>query len=174
MFTSDIVNLNEYVKSSTLYSYVTKSTADSTYATKSHTHTGYAASSHNHAASNITSGTLPIARGGTGSTSVVRTTTASQVLTAATGYTISSVECNTWGPISFIYAVIKTTNAITAGSAKTVCTVKSTYASTYTVGCGCDSNGGTVRMRGTSVTVVPKTAVAANGSMYLYFCLIHK
>ena len=31
-----------------------------------HTHTQYAASSHNHSASNITSGTLPIARGGTG------------------------------------------------------------------------------------------------------------
>ena len=34
-----------------------------------HTHTQYAASSHNHSASNITSGTLPIARGGTGATS---------------------------------------------------------------------------------------------------------
>ena len=31
-----------------------------------HTHSGYAASSHNHSAANITSGTLPIARGGTG------------------------------------------------------------------------------------------------------------
>lgn len=31
-----------------------------------HTHSGYAASSHNHSASNITSGTLAVARGGTG------------------------------------------------------------------------------------------------------------
>lgn len=38
------------------------------YANASHTH-DYAAASHNHSASNITSGTLPIARGGTGQTS---------------------------------------------------------------------------------------------------------
>lgn len=37
-------------------------------ATSNHTHSGYAASSHNHSAANITSGTLPIARGGTGGT----------------------------------------------------------------------------------------------------------
>lgn len=37
-------------------------------ATSNHTHSGYAASSHNHSASNITSGTLPIVRGGTGGT----------------------------------------------------------------------------------------------------------
>ena len=39
------------------------------YAPSSHTH-DYAASSHNHSASNITSGTLAVARGGTGNTSV--------------------------------------------------------------------------------------------------------
>ena len=38
-------------------------------AAASHTHSGYAASSHNHSAGNITSGTLPVARGGTGVTS---------------------------------------------------------------------------------------------------------
>lgn len=39
-------------------------------ATSDHTHSNYAASSHNHAASNITSGTLDVARGGTGKSSV--------------------------------------------------------------------------------------------------------
>ena len=38
-------------------------------AAANHTHSGYAASSHNHSAGNITSGTLPVARGGTGVTS---------------------------------------------------------------------------------------------------------
>lgn len=38
-------------------------------AAASHTHSGYAASSHKHAAGDITSGTLPVARGGTGVTS---------------------------------------------------------------------------------------------------------
>lgn len=42
----------------------------SNYALSSHTHSGYAASSHNHSASNITSGTLPLTRGGTGVTSL--------------------------------------------------------------------------------------------------------
>lgn len=38
-------------------------------ATSDHTHSGYAASSHNHSTTNITSGTLAVARGGTGITS---------------------------------------------------------------------------------------------------------
>lgn len=38
-------------------------------ATSNHTHSGYAASSHNHSTTNITSGTLAVARGGTGITS---------------------------------------------------------------------------------------------------------
>lgn len=36
------------------------------YAAVNHTHSNYAATSHNHSAANITSGTLPVARGGTG------------------------------------------------------------------------------------------------------------
>lgn len=47
---------------------------DSKYAASSHTH-DYAASSHNHSASNITSGTLPVGRGGTGSTSAKKNVT---------------------------------------------------------------------------------------------------
>ena len=39
-------------------------------ATSDHTHSNYAAKSHNHSASNITSGTLGVARGGTGKSSV--------------------------------------------------------------------------------------------------------
>lgn len=44
--------------------------ADIGAATADHTHSNYAASSHNHTASNITSGTLGVARGGTGKSSV--------------------------------------------------------------------------------------------------------
>ena len=39
-------------------------------AASNHSHTGYAASTHSHAAGDITSGTLPLARGGTGVTSI--------------------------------------------------------------------------------------------------------
>lgn len=50
-----------------------------------HTHTGYAASSHNHSASNITSGTLPVARGGTGNTSVDTTPTSGSTKMVTSG-----------------------------------------------------------------------------------------
>ena len=40
------------------------------YAISGHTHSGYASSSHTHAASGITSGTISVARGGTGVTSL--------------------------------------------------------------------------------------------------------
>lgn len=48
-----------------------KSKTDQLYATRTHNHdSAYAAKTHNHDAANITSGTLSIARGGTGTTSV--------------------------------------------------------------------------------------------------------
>ena len=40
------------------------------YSPINHTHSGYAASTHNHSATQITSGTLPVARGGTGQTTI--------------------------------------------------------------------------------------------------------
>lgn len=52
------------------YSYTHPSTKQCDAAAGNHTHSGYAASSHNHSAANITSGTLPVARGGTGVTSL--------------------------------------------------------------------------------------------------------
>lgn len=53
-------------------------------AAASHTH-DYAASSHNHAAGNITSGTLPVARGGTGNTSVDTTPTSGSTKMVTSG-----------------------------------------------------------------------------------------
>ena len=53
-------------KLSTLWPWI-KSKTDPLYATRTHNHdSAYAAKSHNHDAGNITSGTLPIGRGGTG------------------------------------------------------------------------------------------------------------
>lgn len=54
-------------------------------AASSHSHSGYAASSHNHSASNITSGTLPVARGGTGNTSVDTTPTSGSTKMVTSG-----------------------------------------------------------------------------------------
>ncbi|WP_243425794.1 head fiber protein [Faecalicatena contorta] len=58
-------------------------------AASNHTHSGYAASSHNHSAANITSGTLPVARGGTGGTTAA---------TARTGIGAINTVCQTTEP----------------------------------------------------------------------------
>lgn len=174
MYSFDIVDLSSFASTSWVNqyckNYISKSTADSTYATASHSHTEYAASSHNHSATNITSGTLPITRGGTGSTAV--SGLSSGVLTAASGFTISSCRCRVWGPITYVYAVIKTTNAISAYVAKTVATVSSTYASSSSVGHGVTRDGGVVYMSNASVVVATRSAIAANGSIYLHFSFI--
>lgn len=52
------------------YAYTHPTTKQCDAAAGNHTHSGYAASSHNHSAANITSGTLAVARGGTGVTSL--------------------------------------------------------------------------------------------------------
>jgi len=67
---------------------------------------------HKHAASDITSGTLPIARGGTGSTGTTYTETISSIVTKGTNITISSARYAQWGKIAQIYLVLKTTAAL--------------------------------------------------------------
>lgn len=67
--------------------------AHSEYAESSHTHSGYAASSHNHSASNITSGTLAVGRGGTGSTSAKKTVTINRGAHAGTGSSAFGYDC---------------------------------------------------------------------------------
>ena len=80
-------------------------THDDRYYTETETDTllsGKAASSHNHSASNITSGTLPISRGGTGETSAAAARTAlgaQAVLTAGTNITISGNTISATGGI---------------------------------------------------------------------------
>ena len=61
-----------------------------------HAHDDYAASSHNHSASNITSGTLPVARGGTGNTSVDTTPTSgsTKMVTSGGVHTALSKKAN--------------------------------------------------------------------------------
>ena len=60
---------------------------------------GAAASSHNHSADNITSGTLPIGRGGTGQSSV----TTGTVTLNTTNCTSGVISYRKWGPIVQVY-----------------------------------------------------------------------
>ena len=65
----------------------------SDFAAADHTHTEYAASSHNHSASNITSGTLAINRGGTGSTVAKTNITINRGADAGTGSSAFGYTC---------------------------------------------------------------------------------
>lgn len=61
-------------------------------ATSGHTHSQYASTSHNHSADNITSGVLPIGRGGTGGTNL--TTTASNLQFESIGEGATTIPNN--------------------------------------------------------------------------------
>lgn len=72
-----------------------KATSDHThsgYAASNHIH-DYAASSHNHSASNITSGTLAVGRGGTGSTAATKNVTINRGADAGTGSSAFGYTC---------------------------------------------------------------------------------
>lgn len=61
-------------------------------ATSGHTHSQYASTSHNHSADNITSGVLPIGRGGTGGTNL--TTAANSLQFESIGAGITNIQNN--------------------------------------------------------------------------------
>jgi len=71
---------------------------------------------HKHAASDITSGTLPIARGGTGSTETTYTETIANVITKGTNITISNARYAQWGKMAQISLVLKTTAALSGNT----------------------------------------------------------
>lgn len=54
-----------------------------------------------------TTGELPIANGGTGSTGVSKTTTASSIIEAATGFTLGSVSYAEWGKVAQLSVQVK-------------------------------------------------------------------
>ena len=62
-------------------------------AASNHTHDEYAATSHNHSASNITSGTLAVGRGGTGSTSAKKSVTLTRGANVGTASSDYGYDC---------------------------------------------------------------------------------
>lgn len=77
--------------------YAAASHSHSEYAAASHSHSGYAAASHSHGAGSITSGTLPVSRGGTGNSSVDSTPVSgsSKMVTSGGVYTALSKKYGT-------------------------------------------------------------------------------
>ena len=97
---------------------------------------------HKHAASDITSGTLSIARGGTGSTGTTYTETISSVVTKGTNITISNARYAQWGKIAQISLVLKTTAAL-SGNTVVATLVNGKHPQTFT--------GATVNYDGTGM-----------------------
>lgn len=78
---------------------------------------------HSHNASAITTGTLPIARGGSGNSGTYSTTTVSDICIAASGWSVTQAQYCSWGKVATIHLAIKKNN--TAGSGiQTLCTLK--------------------------------------------------
>lgn len=72
---------------------------------------------------------LPVANGGTGATGSSSSTTIATYITAASGFTISSINVAAWGKVASIYIVAKRSTAISAGNITniTIGTVKEGY-----------------------------------------------
>lgn len=144
VFQNLIPSMEGYVTDTDLTSklsgYSKTSHSHSEYALSSHTH-AYAASSHKHSAADITSGTLPITRGGTGQTTAAAALKAlfgtyevisytssdiSTYMTAEEGVALDLFRAVVLGPITSIYVSFKYTAAKAANTYSTVCTYKKT------------------------------------------------
>lgn len=108
-------------------------------------------------AGSLTLGTaLPVSEGGTGSTSVYKSTTVSQVISAASGRTVSSVSYASWGKVAMLSVTVSGFAASTG--TQTVGTVVSGKRPVYAV-------------YATAVTsaYAPYAQLATNGALTVYW-----
>ena len=120
--------------------------------------TNYAAKSHNHAASNITSGTLGVARGGTGATTF---TSGNALIGAGTGAVTTKAIDSTSGGTASSNSLI-TSGAVNSGLAGKANSTHSHFASTPTTGQVVVTDGTAGGLKTTGYTIaksVPSTAV---------------
>lgn len=115
-------------------------------------------------ADDITAGTLPIGRGGTGSTGVGSESTIANVIAAASGFSITAAGYRSWGKVAMLY-VVATVTAATSSGWHTVGTVVSgkrpamtTFASELNLGASNFLTDGKLQVYGT---------LAANQNLYL-------
>lgn len=97
------------------------------YYTKSETDTklsGKSDTGHRHAAGDITSGTLALARGGSGQSGTGATATISDIAMAASGCQITEAQYAWWGKVAMVRLVVKKTAAVSSGTT-TLCTMVS-------------------------------------------------
>lgn len=77
---------------------------------------------------------LTIAQGGTGSTAVASQTTASNIITAASGFTVSSASVYVWGKMAQLIVTVTKSSAQTSATTMTVGTLKTAYRPCATAG----------------------------------------
>ena len=68
---------------------------------------------------------ITIAQGGSGQTAVTTTTTASQIVTAAANWSITSANYSQWGKLAMVYIMAKTTAQVTTTTTTTIMTIAS-------------------------------------------------
>ena len=112
---------------------------------------------HQHAVSDITSGTLSVARGGSGVSQVNASTVISSIVTAASGFSISQAQICWWGKVATLHIAVTRTGADTSGNT-TICTLKAGYRPRLAspAGCNWDKNAvvntdGTIKVNGSFV-----------------------
>lgn len=69
--------------------------------------------------------TLPINQGGTGQTGVTTETTVGDVLSAATGWTVTSVDYKQWGKLAMLNVWATNSSAISANTTSQIATINS-------------------------------------------------
>lgn len=79
---------------------------------------------HPHAAEDIASGTLALARGGSGQGSTGATNTIADIAAAASGCEITDAQYAWWGKVAMVRLVVKKTAAVSSGTT-TLCTMVS-------------------------------------------------
>ena len=77
---------------------------------------GKADTAHKHAAGDITTGSLAVARGGSGQSGTSASTTVANVAVAASGCTITTAQFACWGKVAMVRLVITKKAAVTSGT----------------------------------------------------------
>ena len=88
---------------------------------------GASPTEHEHSTADITSGTLSIARGGSGVPQVNSITNINTLLTVATGFSVSSAQLCWWGKVATLNVILTRTGSTTTSSSTTLFTLKNGY-----------------------------------------------
>lgn len=114
---------------------------------------------------------LTIAQGGSGQTGISTETTASSIITAGTGITISNINFSKWGKLAMLYIGFRRSSAIAASGAITIGTIKSGHRpATHAGG---SSNALNAWLNGTNGNLTARnisgSQIAANTDVYISF-----